>query len=81
MQRRQIISSNVKLREYNKDDIWFARTIDGGWFSMDVTGLWQSGELDVDGEKYKEAKHYFDLYKYDGFYDSELITKGEYISI
>lgn len=70
-----------EIKGYDKDDIWFARTIWDDWFSMDVTGSWQSGYLDVDGKKYEEAKHYYDLYNYDGFYDSEIIIKGESIGI
>ena len=70
-----------EIKGYDKDDIWFARTIQDGWFSMDVTNSWQSGELDVDGKKYEEAKHYYDLDNYDGFFDSELMIKGEFIEI
>lgn len=70
-----------EINGYDKDDIWFARTIQDGWFSMNVTNSWQSGYLDVDGKRYEEAKHYFDFYKYDGFYDSKLIINGEFIDI
>ena len=70
-----------EIKGYDKDDIWFARTINDGWFSMDVTDPWQSGEFDVDGKKYEEAKHYYDLNNYDGFFDSELMIKGEFIEI
>ena len=70
-----------EIKGYDKDDIWFARTIQDDWFSMDVTNSWQSGELDVDGKKYEEAKHYYDLDNYDGFFDSELMIKGEFIEI
>ena len=70
-----------EIKGYDDNDIWFARTIQDDWFSMDVTNSWQSGELDVDGKKYEEAKHYYDLYNYDGFFDSELMIKGEFIEI
>lgn len=43
-----------EIKGYDKDDIWFARTIQDGWFSMDVTNSWQSGELDVDGKNMKK---------------------------
>lgn len=68
-----------EIKGYDENPIWFARTIHHGWFSMDVTSSWQSGTLDVDGEIYKNAKHNFDMYNYDGFYDSEIIAKGEFI--
>ena len=70
-----------EIKGYDDNDIWFARTIHDDWFSMDVASSWQSGYLDVNGKRYEEAKHYFDLNNYDGFYDSELIIKGEYIGI
>ena len=43
-----IIACDIK--DYDKNLIWFARTIDGGWFSMDVDKSWQGGRLDIDGE-------------------------------
>lgn len=39
-----------EIKNYDKNLIWFARTVDGGWFSMDVDREWQSGRLDIDGE-------------------------------
>lgn len=39
-----------EVKDYDKNLIWFARTVDGGWFSMDVDKEWQSGRLDIDGE-------------------------------
>lgn len=38
-----------EIPEYDDNPIWFARMIDGGWFSMDIQSSWQSGELDVEG--------------------------------
>ena len=43
-----IIACDIK--DYDNNLIWFARTIDGGWFSMDVDKAWQGGRLDIDGE-------------------------------
>ena len=39
-----------EIKDYDKNLIWFARTVDGGWFSMDVDKTWQGGLLDIDGE-------------------------------
>ena len=39
-----------EIKDYDKNLIWFARTVDGGWFSMDVDKSWQGGRLDVDGK-------------------------------
>lgn len=38
------------IRDYDNNLIWFARTVDGGWFSMDVDKSWQGGRLDIDGK-------------------------------
>ena len=43
-----IIACDIK--DYDNNLIWFARTIDGGWFSMDVDKSWQGGRLDIDGK-------------------------------
>ena len=43
-----IIACDIK--DYDNNLIWFARTTDGGWFSMDVDKSWQGGRLDVDGK-------------------------------
>ena len=34
------------------------RTVDGGGFSLDITNLWQAGELVVDGSLYEKMKKY-----------------------
>ena len=47
------------IPEYDKDPIYFARTVDGGWFSMDVTSWWQGGRLDVDGKRYESLMKYY----------------------
>lgn len=39
-----------EIKDYDKNLIWFARTVDGGWFSMDVDMPLQGGSLDVDGK-------------------------------
>lgn len=55
-----IYSSNTdyivkaSIPKYDDDPIYFARTKDGGWFSMDVTNWWQSGRLDIDRKLYDE---------------------------
>lgn len=46
------------IPNYDESPIIFVRTVGGGWFSIDVTNLWQSGELDVDGSLYEKMKKY-----------------------
>lgn len=40
------------IPDYDDNLIYFARTIDGEWFSMDIQDSWQGGSLDVDGSLY-----------------------------
>lgn len=39
--------------KYDEDNLWFVRTKDGGWFSMNVQNSWQGGRLDIDGSIYE----------------------------
>lgn len=45
------------ISDYDDNHIWFARTQDGGFFSIDIQNDWQGGRLDVDGrlEGYLES--------------------------
>lgn len=38
---------------YSERPLYFVRTVDGGWFSIDYQCSWQSARLDVDGSLYK----------------------------
>lgn len=38
------------IPEYDENDIWFVRTINGGWFSLDTVNTWMAGRLDVSGK-------------------------------
>ena len=60
---------------YDENTIWFVRTVQGGWFSIDVQSSWQHGSLDVDGSIYKEIKEEY----HKGWYDEQLKAKGELI--
>lgn len=37
---------------YDKNDLWAVRTVDGGWFTMDIQSSWMGGTLDVSGKIY-----------------------------
>ena len=41
------VLSEVSCPKYDENNLWFARTKDGGWFSMDIQSGWQGGLLDV----------------------------------
>lgn len=49
-----------EIKDYDKNLIWFARTVDGGWFSMDVDKTWQGGRLDIDDELEDYLSNLFD---------------------
>ena len=57
------------IPKYDDNLIWFVRTKDGGWFSIDVQNSWQSGRLDITGNIYKETKEIFDSDTWEGRYD------------
>lgn len=38
------------IPEYDENDIWFVRTINGGWFSLNTVNTWMAGRLDVSGK-------------------------------
>ena len=48
--------------KYDDNNLWFVRTVDGGWFSIDVQSGWQSGRLDVTGEIFDNVIN--DIIKY-----------------
>ena len=39
--------------KYDENNLWFIRTTDGGWFSMNIQSSWQGGRLDIDESIYK----------------------------
>ena len=39
---------------YSEQPVWFVRTLDGGWFSLDCGSFWWAGSLDVTGRKCKD---------------------------
>ena len=45
----------VSCPTYDKNLLYFARTKEGGWFSLDIQSSWQAGRLDPDGRLYKNV--------------------------
>lgn len=39
---------------YDENELYFVRTKDGGWFSMNIQNSWQSGRLDVSFKEWNE---------------------------
>lgn len=52
-----------KINGYDDERIYFARTLDGGFFSFDTNGTWMSGRLDVDNHLTENLYNY--LYEID----------------
>ena len=48
----------ASIPKYDEDPIYFAKTKNNGWFSMDVTNWWQSGRLDIDGKLYEQLENF-----------------------
>ena len=46
--------------DFDENYLYFVRTKDGGWFSIDVTSWWQSARLDIDGSLYKTMVEQYD---------------------
>lgn len=63
------------IPKYDEYPIWFVRTKDNRFFSIDVQSGWQSGRLDIDNSIYDEVKEYFDARHYPGYYDEESRTE------
>lgn len=40
-----------KIEKYDENDIWFARTQTGEFFSLNIQSDWQGGVLDIDGSR------------------------------
>ena len=53
------------IPKYDDNFIYFSRTKDGGWFSFGTTGWWQSGQLDVNKEKFNAIIEYHRKYPED----------------
>lgn len=39
--------------DYDKNPLFFVRTTDGGWFSIDYPNCWMGARLDIDSSLYK----------------------------
>jgi hypothetical protein len=41
---------------YDENPLFFVRTADGGWFSIDYPNVWMGARLDIDGHLYEKMK-------------------------
>jgi len=52
----------ASIPEYDDNLIYFVRTKDGGWFSMNIQSCLQGGRLDINGKLYESLLEYENLY-------------------
>lgn len=46
------------VSDYDKNPLYFVRTTDGGWFSIDYPTCWMGARLDIDGSWYDKMMAY-----------------------
>lgn len=49
----------AKSDSYDLNSLYFVRTVDGGWFSLDFPNIWMGARLDIDGSLYEKMKEYY----------------------
>ena len=47
---------------FDEDHLYFVRTKDNGWFSINITSWWQGARLDIDGSLYEKMKELYSEY-------------------
>lgn len=52
-----VIEASIPV--YDDDLIYFIRTKNNGWFSIDFSNTWQSGELDITWKKYNNLLEFY----------------------
>ena len=45
--------------DFDENPLYFVRTLDGGWFSIDFPGYWMGARLDIDGSLYKSMIEFY----------------------
>lgn len=50
------------IPNYDDKPIYFVRTLDGGWFSIDFTSCWQAGRLDITGSIFEGLEEHYGAY-------------------
>lgn len=45
--------------DFDENPLYFVRTLDGGWFSIDFPGYWTGARLDIDGSLYKSMIEFY----------------------
>lgn len=45
--------------DFDERHLYFVRTVDGGWFSIDFPGYWMGARLDIDGSLYENMLEWY----------------------
>jgi hypothetical protein len=45
---------------YDSNPLFFVRTKDGGWFSIDYPNVWMGARLDIDGSLYRKMRLWYE---------------------
>ena len=51
----------AKSGSYDLNSLYFVRTVDGGWFSIDFPNIWMGARLDIDGNLYEKMKEWYNV--------------------
>jgi hypothetical protein len=47
------------VSDFDKNPLYFVRTLLGGWFSIDYPDTWMGARLDIDGSLYQQMIEYY----------------------
>jgi hypothetical protein len=47
------------MSNFDSEPLYFVRTTDGGWFSIDYPNTWMGARLDIDGSLYNKMIEYY----------------------
>jgi hypothetical protein len=51
----------ARSESYDINSLYFVRTVDGGWFSVDFPNIWMGARLDIDGSLYEKMKEWYNV--------------------
>ena len=49
----------ARSESYDLSSLYFVRTVEGGWFSVDFPNIWMGARLDIDGSLYEKMREYY----------------------
>ncbi len=49
----------VSCPAYDENNLWAARTKNGGWFTLNIQSDWQGGDIDVTGKAFQDTVSFY----------------------